>query len=119
VETKSRDHASKADTFFGQRPSHFYIIFLSTTLLTGMTGISFHLQWSLTSQSLVFHYGSNSTPGMILKRYKVKTLEGISQLKPFSSRKCKPDASFTTQPFFPVWWFTSKMSHGHQGLKPI
>jgi hypothetical protein len=40
-------------------------------LLTGMTGNSLHMQWSLTSQShgsvsqreqLVFHYGSNSTP---------------------------------------------------------
>jgi hypothetical protein len=27
------------------------ILFLSTTLLTGMTGISLHLQWPLTSQS--------------------------------------------------------------------
>jgi hypothetical protein len=40
-------------------------------LLTGMTGISLHMQWPLTSQShgsvsqreqLVFCYGSNSTP---------------------------------------------------------
>jgi hypothetical protein len=45
--------------------------FRSTALLTGMTGISLHMQWPLTSQShssvsqreqLVFHYGSNSTP---------------------------------------------------------
>jgi hypothetical protein len=32
---------------------HFFpiILFWSTTLLTGMTGISLHLQWPLTSQS--------------------------------------------------------------------
>jgi hypothetical protein len=45
---------------------------LSTTLSTGMTGISLHMQWPLTSQShssilkenncLFFHYGSNSMP---------------------------------------------------------
>jgi hypothetical protein len=44
---------------------------LSTTLLTGMTGISLHMQWPLTAQShgsasqreqFVFRYGSNSTP---------------------------------------------------------
>jgi hypothetical protein len=42
-------------------------------LLTGMTGISLHMQWPLTSQShgsvsqreqLVFRYGSNSTAGI-------------------------------------------------------
>jgi hypothetical protein len=47
------------------------ILFGSTTLLTGMTGISMRMQWPLTSQShgsvsqieqLVFHYRSNSTP---------------------------------------------------------
>jgi hypothetical protein len=67
--------------FFGQRPlvplllqgpPFFPIIhFGSTTLLTGMTGNSLHMQWPLTSQShgsvsqrehLVFHYRSNSTP---------------------------------------------------------
>jgi hypothetical protein len=52
---------------------HFFRLFLcgSTTLLTGMTGISLYMQWPLTSQShgsvsqreqLVFHYGSNSMP---------------------------------------------------------
>jgi uncharacterized membrane protein len=54
------------------QPSFFPIIrFGSTTLLTGMTGISLHMQWPLTSQShgsfslreqLFFCYGSNSTP---------------------------------------------------------
>jgi hypothetical protein len=42
------------------------ILFGSPTLLTGMTGISLHMQWHLTSQlhgsfpqreQLVFHYG--------------------------------------------------------------
>jgi hypothetical protein len=61
------------------RPYVFLIIlFGSTTLLTGMTGIFLHMQWPLTSQShgsdsqreqLVFHYGSNSTlPGCLLNR---------------------------------------------------
>jgi hypothetical protein len=46
--------------FFGQRPlvpllllgPPFFLIILfgSTTLLTGMTGISLHMQWPLTSQ---------------------------------------------------------------------
>jgi hypothetical protein len=56
-------------------PSFFSgILFGSTTLLTGMTGISLHMQmmqWPLTSQlhgsfsqreQLVFHSGSNSMP---------------------------------------------------------
>jgi hypothetical protein len=47
------------------------ILFGSTTLLTGMTGISLHMQWPLTSKAhgsfsqreqLVFGYGSNSMP---------------------------------------------------------
>jgi hypothetical protein len=46
------------------------IIFLSTTLTAGMTGISLHMQRPLTSQSHgsilkennFFCYGSNSTP---------------------------------------------------------
>jgi hypothetical protein len=47
------------------------ILFGSTTLLTGMTGNSLHMQWPLTSQShggfskreqLVIRYRSNSTP---------------------------------------------------------
>jgi hypothetical protein len=55
---------------------HFFpiILFGSTTLLTGMTGNSLHMQWPLTSQShgdvsqreqLVFRYGSNSTPKVL------------------------------------------------------
>jgi hypothetical protein len=44
---------------------------MSTTRLTGMTSISLHTQWPLTSQlhssfsqrvQLVFRYGSNSIP---------------------------------------------------------
>jgi hypothetical protein len=31
-------------------PPFFYYSFWSTTLLTGMTGISLHMQWPLTSQ---------------------------------------------------------------------
>jgi hypothetical protein len=61
------------------RPYVFLIIlFGSTTLLTGMTGIFLHMQWPLTSQShgsdsqreqLVFHYVSNSMqPGCLLNR---------------------------------------------------
>jgi hypothetical protein len=43
-----------------------------------MTGISFHMQWPLTSQlhgsvsqreQLVFHYGSISTPFLIVEIY--------------------------------------------------
>jgi hypothetical protein len=52
---------------------HFFtiILFGSTTLLTGITGISLHMQWPLTSQlhgsvsqreQLCFCYGSNSMP---------------------------------------------------------
>jgi hypothetical protein len=54
------------------RPCIFWIIlFWSTTMLTGMTGISLHMQWPLTSQThgnfsqreqLAFHCRSNSTP---------------------------------------------------------
>jgi hypothetical protein len=37
---------------WGSSPPFFQIIlFLSTTLLTGMPGISLHMQWPLTSQS--------------------------------------------------------------------
>jgi hypothetical protein len=52
-------------------PFFLIILFGSTTLLTGMTGISFYMQWPLTSQShssvsqreqLFFCWGSNSTP---------------------------------------------------------
>jgi hypothetical protein len=53
-------------------PPFFPLIrFVPNTLLTGMTGISLHMQWPLTSQShgsfsqreqLVFCYSSNSTP---------------------------------------------------------
>jgi hypothetical protein len=54
-------------------PQFFLIIlFVSTTLTTGMTSISLHMQWPPTSQLLssfsqrkqlfFFHYGSNSTP---------------------------------------------------------
>jgi hypothetical protein len=53
-------------------PPFFPIILsLSTTLLTGMTGISVHMQWPLTLQlhgsflkqnSWYFHYGSKYTP---------------------------------------------------------
>jgi hypothetical protein len=59
------------------RPSIFSdYSFRSTALLTGMTGISLHMQWPLTFQShgsvsqreqLVFHYGSNSNSFCILK----------------------------------------------------
>jgi hypothetical protein len=47
------------------------IVFMPTALLTGMAGISLHLQWPLTALSygsfsqreqLFFHYGSNSMP---------------------------------------------------------
>jgi hypothetical protein len=79
--------------FFGQqqpcafpppRPSIFSdCSFWSTALLTGMTGISLHMQWHLTSQlhgsvplreQLVFCYGSNSTPILGLLWSKVKIL---------------------------------------------
>jgi hypothetical protein len=54
-------------------PPPFFLIslFVSTTLLTGMTSISLHMHWSLTSQSYgsfleennsFFHYRSNSMP---------------------------------------------------------
>jgi hypothetical protein len=51
-------------------------LFGSTTLLTGMTSISLHMQWPPTSQlhgsvsqreQLVFHYGLNSTSGFSSK----------------------------------------------------
>jgi hypothetical protein len=35
-----------------------------------MTGISFHMQWPLTQrEQLVFHYGSISTPFLIVEIY--------------------------------------------------
>jgi hypothetical protein len=57
-----------------QLPSIFFQLFFfgSTTLLTGMTSISLHMQWPLTSQLhgsvsprqqlFFFRYGSNSRP---------------------------------------------------------
>jgi hypothetical protein len=74
------DNSEIGCCFFGQQPfvplllllgPPFFpiILFWSTTLLTGMTGNSLHMQWPLTSQSdgsvsqreqLFFHYGSNS-----------------------------------------------------------
>jgi hypothetical protein len=41
-----------AQSIFGQASTPVYpiILFLSTTLSTGMTGISLHMQWPLTSQ---------------------------------------------------------------------
>jgi hypothetical protein len=62
-------------------------LFGPTTLLTGMTGISLHMRWPLTSQShgsvsqreqLVFSYGSNSTPHDLTKL----------NFSRFSFRKC-------------------------------
>jgi hypothetical protein len=57
------------------RPSIFWIIlFLSTTLSTGMTGISLHMQCPMTPQShgsflkennWFLRYGSNSTPTQV------------------------------------------------------
>jgi hypothetical protein len=64
------------------------VLFGSTTLLTGMTCNSLHMQWPLTSQfhgsvsqreQLVFRYGSNSMPKFcsILALLKVRTLHII------------------------------------------
>jgi hypothetical protein len=78
--------------FWGQRP-HVpllllgppflpIILFGSTTLLSGMTGISLHMQWPLTSQlhgsvsrreQLVFHCKSNSMPFIILLFHFIKS----------------------------------------------
>jgi hypothetical protein len=52
-------------------PFFLIILFGTTTLLSGMTGISLYMQWPLTYQphgsfsqreQLFFCYGSNSTP---------------------------------------------------------
>jgi hypothetical protein len=42
-----------SNPFYLSSALHFFpiILFLYTTLVTGMTGISFHMQWPLTSQS--------------------------------------------------------------------
>jgi hypothetical protein len=63
-----RDRLFFSFFFFGQQPlvallllgpSFFQIIlFLSTALSTGVTGISLHMQWPLTSQS----HGSIQSP---------------------------------------------------------
>jgi hypothetical protein len=63
--------AFQADRYICTLKFFMFILFGSTTLLTGMTSISLHMQLSLSSQShgsvsqreqLFFHYGSNSTP---------------------------------------------------------
>jgi hypothetical protein len=78
-------------------PSFFQIIlFGSTTLLSGMTGISWHMQWPLTSQShgsvsqreqLFFCYGSNSTPLKSLFTYVGPVCVSLGRIDLFPSGK--------------------------------
>jgi hypothetical protein len=66
-------------------PNFQIILFLSTTLLTGMTGISLHTQWSLTPQlhcsflkeNIVFCYGSNLMP---IEKINEETRVGATQM---------------------------------------
>jgi hypothetical protein len=85
-------------------PSIFSIVlFGSTTLLTGMTSFSLHMQWPLTSQSLgsvsqreqlVFHYGSNSyqVQRPVLRKPSQGQGDQMSWWK--NSPKCIPIISF-------------------------
>jgi hypothetical protein len=74
-------------------PSIVWIVFfLSTTLSTGMTGISLHMQWPLTSES-----HGKSQRNRVKKRIDFRFITNISFLE-----ECELEASFLGPHFWRV-----------------